>query len=316
MLFGKIPAVLKNKKVPAIAGAIAVIAIALIIWALFFRTMERISPEDIHADEGYTPRLLSGPAAEPVPADADPDETEISPVKPIPDTKPVSPMQEDKPVEPTPVVTTDRPTDFESPAFETFYDFLTDPQPFISRWNYDPVDWNINDIQFAELIDLDNDGIFELILIINNSSFTPSNPGHHDKGIMILGYFGGQAEIVYSSYLSAFGSDFNYYIAHQGADGKMLFINHDFDHFDIQSEYYELIDGKMTLIMTTEFSDGYDSVSGEDEFIVNGITVSWAEYSAELAKLGIFEDSDDEDALKFRFSTVNKVQATLARLGF
>jgi len=190
-------------------------------------------------------------------------------------------------------------------ALAAYRDFLTSTQ---TEEMYGAT-WNLGDVQFAELIDFDNDGIEELVLIISlrelpeHSLANEFEFGLFSTRFVIMGYAGGIREL-YHEPIYGEGGDLTVFALASAADGTVYHVDiHNLGDAIINTTYSTLRNGEWVTVLRTL------SEKMAERFFVNGVQVNKATYdNAPQANLGIVHKRDKD------WHTRNNVQAVLAEI--
>jgi len=197
-----------------------------------------------------------------------------------------------------------------------YRDYLSAPPPYFSMLNDNLVEWSVQDIVYAELVDFDNSGTQELILMVNPpfSQTNDTDPDDKEFGFFTLGIYNSQV-VEYWGYLIS--DRMNTYISYSlasDASGKVFLKYSTGTYSDGAGQehvFFELKNGELTQVLSITSDTGSFSMSGNDEFSINGNSVSESEYNnAASTRLGIIQTTD------INTSTTNNVQETLSKLGF
>ena len=187
-----------------------------------------------------------------------------------------------------------------------------------------------SDIRFAELVDFDNDGVPELVLIIDPPELTSESPGDTHFLLLILTYTD-NIEVIYRESLRTRGSEVEDFAVATSSGGQSHLVSRTLDHGWSTMDYLTLSNGVWTSSLSVEFIMGEDTFDGfedfdetgefdeageeeniviENEYFVNGEHVSEVVFmNAELEILGIVKTR------ALGINTENNVQALISRLG-
>jgi len=249
-----------------------------------------------------------------------------------PDPLPEEPVVADEPKPVEPQQWNDAYSEFLQESSHTLSDGGTDA---FSRWG-------IKNIRFAELVDFDNNGTPELVLILDVPALRPENSGHSQYYFWIFSYTDQVLQIYDETIISQGASSEDFAIA-TSADGQHYLVSRFIDNDgSISKNYLTLSNGQWTPVLSLDFTPGsidYEDyappvindddeedetaidedeqdtfetglVFTDNEFSVNGEQVSETEFNdAETEVLGI---------VKTRIlgvDTENTVQTLIARLG-
>ena len=236
------------------------------------------SPVDLPESEAPTPI----PKPSPIETAPTP-ETTLSPIEVPPSPPPLEPYI---PIMPDTALLSKTPLY----VLEAYYDVL---KSAVDEYGYGD---GFNGVVYADFVDLDNDGIPELIYIYGN------NTGNMDDvakvEVRVYGYFGGL--VLHTSY-RLYPTHINEVRKATCQDGLSYLTYGEVGGLQGFDEYYSIIDGVWALalsLMWNEKTDVWeepnidgDSVRGDDfwyEFYINGNLVDWESYSdAPGTELGI-----------------------------
>jgi len=187
----------------------------------------------------------------------------------------------------------------EQSALTAYRQYLRETHSF-ETWSEDTYTWGVDNLRYAEVIDLDNDGIPEMILVMSLRGFEPFASHHIEYGLVVVGYNGRAVELFQGSVVTLGGLGNSYSIS-TGAGGKIYFVDDLFDHNEGITTYYTLERGQLTAALTT--SSGMNDVTFDDEFFINGARVTFEQYmDAASSRLGITSGRD------INYETTNAVQ--------
>lgn len=167
-------------------------------------------------------------------------------------------------------------------------------------WNVqDIVYWNTEDIRHAELVDFNNSGIPELVLVIRPLIFREVPIEQNVRaGIIAILRYTGEVELIYSSTMyggRAQISRYHYFLAiHEDETVLLLpFGNAGMGRF-VSWHYYMLRNGRFEAVWTRSIESGIGVVDrGYVEgvlFYVNEIRVNESEFEEALANHGVIEE--------------------------
>jgi len=194
-----------------------------------------------------------------------------------------------------------RATENNLSVLSVYREFMTTDQSVqIERWGeVVHINWNFESIRHAELIDFDNNGVFELALVVDFGAIW-------DEAVIIAGYRNGQAEIIYTGINDGGGetgdSSASYGIA-TCTDGITYLSYISFGGaLTVEAKFFKLQNfGWVTVLHTFE---GENWETGESIWRVNGELVSNVEYArAQTEVLGIYSSrllhmwGEDTDAI-------------------
>jgi len=173
----------------------------------------------------------------------------------------------------------------------------------IESWSGDSYSWGFDNLRYAEIIDLDKDGVPEMILVMSLRGFEPFASHHIEYGIVVLGYNGRVVELFQGSIVSLGGFGNSYSIS-VGTGGQIYFVDVLYDHTEGLTVYNRLERGRFVTALTT--SSGMDDEMYEDEFFINDVQVSMEEYlAAASSRLGITSERN------INYETTNTVQLVI-----
>jgi len=234
----------------------------------------------------------------------------------------------------------------EVPSFwnEAYSEFLQESNHPLSGGDADAFSrWGTKNIRFAELVDFDNNGTPELVLILDIPALRADSSGQSQYMFWIFSYTD-QVVQIYDEYISSQSHDSEDYAIATGADGQNYLVSSLTDSEGaISKTYLTLSNGQWTPALSIDFTPGYIDyeeyvpdapvvndedeedeetadenepetnetgfVYTDDEFSVNGEQVSEAEFNAaETELLGIVRTRI------LGVGTENTVQHLIARL--
>ena len=189
----------------------------------------------------------------------------------------------------------------EQSALTAYRDYLASSQRF-TTWSDDTFSWGVGNLRYAELIDLDQDGVPELILMFSLQGFSPFASHHTEYGLVVLGYNGRAVELYSGSVVSLGGFSVSYAIA-AGTGGRTYFVVNDFDHTEGDITYYLLGSGRFSSSLVL----GIDDI--ENNYYINGARVNYSAFeNAPSANLGVTQ------LRRITVDTTNNVQSVLAEI--
>jgi hypothetical protein len=184
-------------------------------------------------------------------------------------------------------------------------------------------------IRFAELIDFDNDGVPELVLIVDVPNLAPDAPNNDHNTLLVLG-FTDQITVLYRGAMYSQVSEISDYALATSTGGQTYLVKRLQDYSWSSNNYQSLRNGVWASNLSTEFIPGalieveigeeefwdeeleeefWDDEFEDDEFIVDGEHVSEAIFNAaETDRLQIVGTK------VLRANTVNDVQTLSRRL--
>jgi len=195
----------------------------------------------------------------------------------------------------------------EEHAFAAFREFLDAPQPII--WGTRSISWGVQDVRYTELVDFDNDGIPEMVLVVSDSDFSPESFDQR-HWILVVGLVSlGRADVLYSHSIGYSGpAEFWHEIA-ISSDGRVLLVSNLESNFSASSEFQVLDGGVFSSVLSIGISFGIEDE--ETVFSIDNVVVSRDEFDRELSEwLGGIVNVQE-----LMLDTENDVQAFLTGLG-
>jgi len=228
---------------------------------------------------------------------------------------------------------------------DAYSEFLQESSHTLSGGGADAFSrWGTKNIRFAELVDFDNSGTPELVLILDIPALRTDDSGHKQYNFWIFSYTDKVVQIYDENIILQSLESEDYAIA-TGADGHNYLVSRVTDNDGgISKNYLTLSNGQWTPVLSLEFTPGYIDyedydpdapvvnddddedetaadedeqdtndtgfVFTDDEFSINGEKVSEEEFNAaETELLGIVRTRI------LGADTENTVQTLISRLG-
>jgi hypothetical protein len=157
-------------------------------------------------------------------------------------------------------------------ALIAYREILTMPQ-FVEVEYHGILHWDINSILHAEIIDFDNDGIPELVLVIDTE---PTFHWEIEVKTLIIYTYDGQVKIIFSGRMGRYLGAGSTYMLVYSTDNQIYLVDSGIDHGDSWFEYSTLHNGEwITVFQTSEIIN--DETGGFDYYI-DGNNVDFQEY--------------------------------------
>jgi len=255
-----------------------------------------------------------------------------------------SPNEEPEPLPEEPVAAEEPEPEVPKSWNDAYSEFLQESNHTLSGGDADAFSrWGTKNIRFAELVDFNNTGTPELVLILDIPALRADNTGDSQYNFWIFSFTDKVVQIYDENIISLSAGSEDFAIA-TSADGQHYLVSRFIDNDGaISKNYLTLSNGQWTSALSLEFSPGYidyddyipilidededeedESAMDEDEqeatetavvitndeFLVNGEQVSETEFNdAETELLGIIRTRI------LGVETQNTVQTLIAMLG-
>jgi len=148
---------------------------------------------------------------------------------------------------------------------DAYSEFLQESSHSLSEGGTDAFSrWGTKNIRFAELVDFDNNGTPELVLILDIPALKSDNAGNSQYNFWIFSYTDDLIQIYDEFIVTQGGFSENYAIA-TSADGQNYLVSRFIDNDgSISKNYLTLSNGQWTPVLSVDFTPG--NIENEDYF--------------------------------------------------